>query len=125
MTALAGPEGRDGARALAVRNAWKAQVEPGGKLVLRTARGQEVHIGRLGRSGNAVEVWLAGDAEGSYQETYERPPDYRIENPPTLVEHGAGDLEIRGRRFRADPLQALAEVIATLGGARGQRGRRR
>jgi hypothetical protein len=37
--------------------------------------------------------------------------DYRIFNPPTLVKDGSGSVEIGGKRYREDPLGALADVI--------------
>jgi hypothetical protein len=52
--------------------------------------------------------------------------NYRIVNPPTLVEDPAGDvIGGDGRRYRHDPLAAVAEVIGSLGGARGRKGMRR
>ena len=53
----------------------------------------------------AVSVLLAGAPPGS-------DPHFRIFNPPTLVEDPGGDVEVRGRRYREDPLGAVAEVIA-------------
>lgn len=37
--------------------------------------------------------------------------DYRIFNPPTLVRDGAGEIVVNGKRYREDPLGAVAEVI--------------
>jgi hypothetical protein len=50
-----------------------------------------------------VEVWCGDQLDG--------PPDFRIFNPPTLVEDPAGDIEVRGRRYREDPFGALVAVI--------------
>lgn len=36
---------------------------------------------------------------------------YRIFNPPTLVRDGSGLIVVDGRRYREDPLGAVAEVI--------------
>lgn len=64
---------------------------------------------------DSVEVWLGPPSEG--------PPAFRLINPPVLVPDAAGSEIIteydplRGinvvRRFRVDPLQAIAEVIAS------------
>lgn len=65
---------------------------------------------------DSVEVWL-GPQVG--------PPTYRLINPPTLVPDPTGDVilterdPLRGRdivrRYRLDPLQCIAEVIASRG----------
>lgn len=44
-------------------------------------------------------------------------PEFVIVNPPTLVPDPAGDVIVRGMRFREDPLAAVAHVIAMNGGA--------
>jgi hypothetical protein len=46
---------------------------------------------------------------------------FRVVNPPRYVEDPAGDIEINGKRFRDDPLAALAFTIAQNGGARRRR----
>ncbi len=52
-------------------------------------------------------------------------PHYRIFNPPLLVEDPAGDVLVAGRRFRRDPVAAIAETIARHGGSSsGRRGKR-
>jgi hypothetical protein len=45
-------------------------------------------------------------------------PTFRVFNPPALVPDPSGDVERNGRRYRHDPLCALAQVIASNGGAR-------
>lgn len=49
--------------------------------------------------------------------------DFRIFNPPTLVHDPQGDIELHGRRYREDPLAAVAQVI--LGARESRKGRRR
>lgn len=44
-------------------------------------------------------------------------PHFRIVNPPLLVEDQAGAVRRGARRFRLDPLAALAEIVAQHGGA--------
>lgn len=79
-----------------------------GELTVRSRKGGEVtltNIKYVEYDGvSCVEIW--GD-EGAVA------PSYRIFNPPTLVEDGLGDIEVRGKKFREDPLGALAEVIAS------------
>lgn len=67
---------------------------------------------------DSVDVWL-GPQQG--------PPAFRLINPPTLVPDPAGSEIITEhdplrkrdivRRFRVDPLQAIAEVIASQNGS--------
>jgi hypothetical protein len=69
--------------------------------------------------GGYVDVWVA-DTAGD--------PHYRIYNPPVLVEDPQGEIELRDpgegrgagrvRRYREDPVAAIAEAIATHGGRR-------
>jgi len=63
---------------------------------------------------DSVEVWIGGSHSG--------PPTWRLINPPTLVSDPVGDVVLtedrpNGRtniqRFREDPLEAIAEFIAT------------
>lgn len=109
------------ARVRAVRQARGAPLKAGEVLPVRTRRG-EVHIAQIdpheegGRSW--VDVRLDGDTEGG-------DPHFKIVNPPTLVRDPLGDIEVNGERYRHDPIEAIAEVIASLGGARTERGRRR
>lgn len=39
------------------------------------------------------------------------PPHFRIFNPPILAPDPAGDIEIGGRRYREDPVRAVALSI--------------
>lgn len=64
-----------------------------------------------------VDVTVAGETVGG-------DPHFRIFNPPTLVPDPEGPVEVRGRRYREDPMAALACVIASQGGASGRRVRR-
>ena len=58
-----------------------------------------------------LDVRLRGDTQGG-------DPHFRIWNPPLLVEDPLGDIELGGRKFREDPLGAVAEAIARHGGRR-------
>jgi hypothetical protein len=65
---------------------------------------------------DSVEVWV-GPQSG--------PPTYRLINPPTLVPDPSGDVILTERdplrqkdlirRYRFDPLQCIAEVVASRG----------
>lgn len=76
-----------------------------GVLSVRTAQG-EATIHRVEATtvdGVAcVDVWTSNGLD----------PNYRLINPPMLVEDPAGSVFLRGRRFREDPIGAVAEVIA-------------
>jgi hypothetical protein len=65
-----------------------------------------------------VEVFLAGGF-GADGKALPLPDDveahYRIVNPPTLVKDDAGAVDVGRRRYREDPLGAIAQAI---GGAR-------
>ncbi len=65
-----------------------------------------------------VEVHVNGPVDGG-------DPHFRVINPPGLVEDPAGDVALGNRRYRADPLAALAEVIGQHGGTMVKEGRRR
>lgn len=101
-------------RARAIRDAAE-QRPPGEVYAYRCRNGAEVHLARITyhEDGDAawVEAWAAGAAVGT-------DPHFRIYNPPTLVPDPAGPVTRDGRRFRNDPLAAVAEVVASLGGAR-------
>lgn len=79
-----------------------------GELTIRSRKGGEVtltNVKYVEYDGvSCVEIW--GD-DGAVS------PSYRIFNPPTLVEDGLGDVEVRGKKYREDPLGALAEVLAS------------
>ena len=63
-----------------------------------------------------VEVFTPGPGE----------THYRIFNPPTLAEDPNGPIAIGTKRFREDPLAAVAEAIGRHGGALNtKKGRRR
>lgn len=118
MVAVAGPEDNAEQRARAVADAWSATADPAEeRTVFRTASGLEVWLGRIDANGAAINIWLAPYTA--------RPPDYAIENPPTMVEDPSGEMTARGRAYRLDPLQAVAEVIAAQGGAMGLKRARR
>lgn len=119
--------GRQGAAQRAERmvSAWgqRAFVEDNPDPYVRRTRHGEVSLvqvqGAVLPDGlKVVEVHAGGQVEGG-------DPHFVIVNPPTLVEDPAGDVEISGRRFREDPLAALAEVVGMHGGAMtGKRKRR-
>lgn len=105
-------------RAERVSREWDARS---GEPYVTDTRWGTVRIDRLevhadeGRSW--VDVWADG-AEGG-------DPHFRIVNPPLLVEDPGGPVVIGGRTFREDPLAAVAEAIASNGGAQRQRRRAR
>jgi hypothetical protein len=64
-----------------------------------------IDIGHIEDTDGAVEIWF-GKHEG--------PPDWRINNPPTLVKDPTGEVDLGERgRYREDPLAAVAEAIET------------
>lgn len=103
--------------------AWGERSPEGTPHPIRTSRG-EVVLDRVERRTDPttgvdyVEVRLAGQTQGG-------DPLFRVVNPPLLVEDPEGPVEARGRRWREDPLAALAEVIGRNGGAQVQRRRAR
>jgi hypothetical protein len=114
--------GRERAAGRAARTvaAWRGNGREG---YARRTRHGEVHLAAVQEvttdSGvPAVEVWVAGETEGG-------DPHFIIVNPPGLAEDPLGPVEVGGRRFREDPLAALAEVVALHGGARTQKRKRR
>lgn len=56
-----------------------------------------------------IEVFLRGESESG-------DPHFRVWNPPLLVEDAQGPIQVGDRRYREDPLSALAEVVARHGG---------
>lgn len=60
-------------------------------------------IKRIGDNG--VEVFLSKDSIT---------PDYRIFNPPMLVLDPVGEVDVRGKKHREDPLGAVAYAIKSL-----------
>lgn len=128
-TATAGPEGTPPsgtpsevayARVSAVQAAADAVLVDGHVYAARTPEG-EVRICRVTshQEGDAhwVEVHLHGETTGG-------DPHFRIFNPPILAADPLGPVEINGQRFREDPLAAVAQVVASLGGATAQKTRR-
>ena len=115
------PEGRRNARerVRAVQQAAEGIPEEG---YLQQTRHGLVHIERVtfGKDGEVewADVFLAGLTEA-------QDPHFRIYNPPLLVSDPAGGIELRGQRFRRDPMAALAETVAQYGGAQAQRKGRR
>ena len=94
-------------RAGAAVQAFQAQKAADPETRPVAGRGAKaVAFGHVELIEGGVEVWL-GTKSGK--------PDYRIFNPPTLVYDAQGDIEVRGRMHREDPLGALAEVIAGAG----------
>lgn len=63
-----------------------------------------------------LEVWAPSQNPGD-------DPHLRIFNPPRYVPDPAGPLEMNGRRFREDPLTAVAELVARVRGADNRRAR--
>lgn len=86
----------------------------------RSGQAQIGHVRRVPNPGNldSVEVWV-GPHQG--------PPAFRLINPPMLVPDPQGTEVLieknpatgrdTVRRFRVDPLQAIAEVIASQNGS--------
>lgn len=58
--------------------------------------------------GDVVEVYVADPENGD--------PAFRVINPPRYVPDPDGQVVLNGRRFREDPLAALAHVVAQHGG---------
>lgn len=67
-------------------------------------------------SPGVMEIQVAGN-------THRADPAYRVINPPRYVPDPDGDVEINRRRFREDPLAAVAYAIGQAGGARKDRRR--
>ena len=104
-------------RAKKVRDAAQAESFP----LARMTRHGQVELAnvahKVGDDGlEYVEVYTAGA-------TVSGDPHFKIWNPPVLVEDPVGEIELSGRRYREDPLGAIAEVVASAGGR--QKGGRR
>lgn len=112
-------------RARDTHQAWRSRALKRGRepepYARRTRQG-EVVLERLSfheEDGQAwVEVYAAGDIQGD-------DAHFRIFNPPALVEDPAGQVELHGKRYREDPMAALAEAVARFGGAQRPRRMRR
>lgn len=126
-------EGTDNVRRHAVREIKARLLErdfkdhpnrnPRGELTLRTSRG-DVSIASVtfGDTDDVtyVDVLTTGVTEND-------DPHFRIINPPSMVDDPGGDVVVTKtmpdgrvvtRRFREDPLTAIAEAVASQGGAR-------
>lgn len=115
-------------KAKEVTRLW--QEHPGKNLdgvVSFQTSGGETHIGHMEMRQDdngplGVEIWL-GKKDG--------PPSFFVVNPPMLVPDSAGTEVLeefdprtnktRTRRFRVDPLQAIAEAIGSKNGSENQR----
>lgn len=108
------PESR--ARARAVVSSWH---EAGCPDAIATSHGM-VRIADIALDGEGtVSIRLAGQPSGTEGH-------YRVVNPPLLVSDPTGDVvTANNRRYRRDPLAAVAEVIGGLGAAAARRRRRR
>lgn len=101
--------------------AYRSQVPgTGGPLTVRTSHGEvsfESITTATDQNGiEYLEVYLRGD-------TVSGDPHFRIYNPPTLVPDPSGTVEGRGgRKYRDDPVGAVAEIIGRNGGR--QKGRK-
>lgn len=108
------------ARVEAVQEAADAVLSDGQVYAVSTPDG-EVRICQVTshQDGEAhwVEVFLHGATEGG-------DPHFRIFNPPTLAADPLGPVEINGERFREDPMGAVAQVVASFGGATTNKMRR-
>lgn len=92
-----------GAQAFADRKAKDPEIP----VAVGLPNGQAVYLGHVQEIEGGVEVWLGNNPNTDL------PPAYRIFNPPTLVRDPLGSVEVRGQRYREDPLAAIAEVIAS------------
>ncbi|WP_328339552.1 hypothetical protein [Micromonospora sp. NBC_00421] len=108
-------------RAQQVRDAAAEQLVDGQPAVVATPCGdvEIVEVTYYGdptdEDGDWIEVRTGANEAGD--------PHFRIVNPPIYAQDPAGDVEIGGRRYRADPVAALAEAIGSFGGARVERRR--
>lgn len=89
-------------RARAVAEAWTETRDTAGRVFVGG-----VPMGHVEEIDGGVEIWTGAKAGA---------PDYRIFNPPTLVSDPAGDIlsETHGKRYREDPLAAVAELITSV-----------
>lgn len=105
-------------KAKAVEDAWQA------------------HPGRTERGLGVGDVWItsmrtkmADDGtvvlEVHVDDPANQEPHYCVINPPSLVRDASGEIELAGKRFREDPVAAVAALIARTGGTvkASQRGR--
>lgn len=100
-------------RCRATKDALAARMPAGAPLRVQTRHGDVEFTGVAEVEVDGVvclEVRLAGPVIGN-------DPHFRIFNPPTLVEDPTGDVQSGTRRYRVDPVAAVAELIASAGGA--------
>lgn len=109
------------ARVERVRQAGASLLQGGNVAAVRTRRG-DVMISKIVPGEDAVSTWVDVTVAG---ETRGGDPNFRIVNPPTLVRDPQGDVILQSGTFREDPIAAIAEVIATHGGAQSSRKGRR
>lgn len=107
------------ARVEAVQRAADVVLADGAIYAVPTPQG-EVHICEVTRQQDGPAAWVEVKLHG---ETQGGDPVFRIFNPPMLAEDPAGPIEINGRRYREDPIAAVAQVVGSLGGATINKGR--
>lgn len=94
-------------RAQAVADAFSNRPDLNSPLPVRSRSGDiqfsRIDFKEINSDTVCVEVWVGTSTDG--------PPHYRFFNPPTLARDSEGDIEIDGRRYREDPMAAIAEVI--------------
>lgn len=100
-------------RCRATKDALAARMPAGAPLQVQTRNGdvaftsvEETEVDGV----TCLEIRLAEPVVGN-------DPHFRIFNPPTLVEDPTGDVQSGARRYRVDPVAAVAELIASAGGA--------
>lgn len=110
------------ARVERVRQAGAPLLRTAGVAAVSTLAGDVVISDiQTGQDQNTawVDITVIGDIEGA-------DPHFRIVNPPTLVRDPHGTVVLQTGTYREDPLAAVAEVIASYGGAqRNRKGRRK
>lgn len=98
----------------------RAVPGPGGPLTVKTSDGEvsfeSVAVATDENGVEYLEVYLRGEPENG-------DPHFRVYNPPTLVPDPNGPITGRGgRKYREDPVLAVAEIISRNGGR--QKGRK-
>lgn len=99
-------------RARAVKKSHGEQAPDDGPLVLATPNG-DVSIEAL----TIVEDGTRSRVEVRVSDASGGDPNFVIVNPPTLVPDQFGEHVVHGRRFREDPIAAVAYVVAQHGGS--------
>jgi len=108
------------ARVAAVQAAADVVLE-GGQVYAVATREGEVHIREVTSHADGSAWWVEIHLHGN---TVGGDPHFRIFNPPLLAADPAGPVEINGQCFREDPIAAVAQVVAGLGGATTDKRRR-